>query len=154
WPLLIAGIIGAYQYCGSQKFVNPETGRAARGALSEGQESALGLQRYQGGLSQSDVENQGPDVEMVKRVMSRLIAAAGEAGTGMDWQVSVVRDNKANAFCAPGGTMVVYTGILAVAQNEAGLATVLGHEMGHATSRHGSQRLVESKLENTLLTGA
>jgi predicted Zn-dependent protease len=154
WPLLIAGIIGAYQYCGSQKFVNPETGRAARVALSEGQESALGLQSYQDVLSQSDVENQGPEVEMVKRVMSRLIAATGEAGKGMDWQVSVVRDNQANAFCLPGGKMVVYTGILPIAQTEAGLATVLGHEMGHATSRHGSQRLLESKLENTLLTGA
>jgi len=50
--------------------------------------------------------------------------------------------------------MVVYTGILPIAQNEAGLATVLGHEMAHATSRHGSQRLLQSKLSQTLLTGA
>jgi predicted Zn-dependent protease len=50
--------------------------------------------------------------------------------------------------------MVVYTGILPVAQNEAGLATVLGHEMAHATSRHGSQRLLQSRVSQTLLTGA
>src|SRR5215813_6245209 len=150
WPLLIAGIIGLYQYCGSQRYINPETGRAARVALSEGQESALGLQSYQEVLSQSDVETQGPEVEMV----NRLIAATGDAGKSLEWQVSVVRDPKANAFCLPGGKMVVYTGILPVAQTEAGLATVLGHEMGHATSRHGSQRLLQSKLANTLMTGA
>ena len=50
--------------------------------------------------------------------------------------------------------MVVYTGILPVAQTEAGLATVLGHEMAHATSRHGSQRLLQSQVANTLLMGA
>jgi predicted Zn-dependent protease len=154
WPLLIAVIVGVYQYCGSQKYVNPETGRAARVALSEGQESALGLQSYQEVLSQSQVETEGPEVDLVKRVMKRLIAATGEAGKSLDWQVSVVRDKQANAFCLPGGKMVVYTGILPIAQTEAGLATVLGHEMGHATSRHGSQRLLESKLANTLLTGA
>src|SRR6516165_2914541 len=154
WPLLFAAIIGAYQYCGSTKYINPETGRASRVALSEGQESALGLQSYQEVLSQSQVQTQGPEVDMVKRVMDRLIAATGDAGKSLDWQVSVVREDQANAFCLPGGKMVVYTGILPIAQTEAGLATVLGHEMGHATSRHGSQRLLESKLTNTLLTGA
>src|SRR5690349_10192641 len=144
WPILIAVIFGAYQYCGSDKYVNPETGRAARVALSEDQESALGLQSYQEVLAQSQVQTQGPEVAMVQRVMKRLIAATGDAGKSFDWQVSVLRDNQANAFCLPGGKMVVYTGILPIAQTEAGLATVLGHEMGHATSRHGSQRLLES----------
>jgi len=65
-----------------------------------------------------------------------------------------VRDGQANAFCLPGGKMVVYTGIIPIAQTEAGLATVLGHEMAHATSRHGSQRLLQTKIANTLLTGA
>ena len=154
WPLLLAGIIGGYQYCSSQKFVNPETGRSSHVAMSEQQESALGLQAYQEVLSQSDVEAQGTDVTIVKRVMGRLIAATGDAGKSLDWQVSVVHDQQANAFCLPGGKMVVYTGILPIAKTEAGLATVLGHEMGHATSRHGSQRLLESDLANTLLTGA
>lgn len=154
WPLVLAGIIGAYQYFGSQKYINPETGRASRVALSADQESALGMQAYQEVLSESDVEAQGPDVSQVKRVMSRLIAATGDAGKGFDWQVSVVRDKQANAFCLPGGKMVVYTGILPIAKTEAGLATVLGHEMGHATSRHGSQRLLESKLADTFLSGA
>jgi len=154
WPLLIAGLVAAFQYFSSQRYVNPETGRAARVALSEGQEAALGLQSYQDVLSQSDVITTGPEVEVVQNVMRRLEAATGEAGRNMEWQVSVVASPQANAFCLPGGKMVVYTGILPIAQSEAGLATVLGHEMAHATSRHGSQRLLQSRLSQTLLTGA
>jgi predicted Zn-dependent protease len=154
WPLAIAAAIAAFQYFSSQKYVNPETGRAAHVALSEGQEAALGLQSYQDVLSQSQVVTSGPEVELVHKVMNRLEAATGDAGKKMDWQVSVVDSSQANAFCLPGGKMVVYTGILPVAQSEAGLATVLGHEMAHATSRHGSQRLLQSEVSNTLLTGA
>jgi predicted Zn-dependent protease len=154
WPLVIAGLFAAFQYFNSQKYVNPETGRVAHVALSEGQEAALGLQSYEDVLSQSQVVNSGPEVELVQKVMKRLEAATGEAGTHMNWQVSVVSSPQANAFCLPGGKMVVYTGILPITQSESGLATVLGHEMAHATSRHGSQRLLESKVSDTLLTGA
>jgi predicted Zn-dependent protease len=143
-----------FQYCSSQKYVNPETGRAARVAMSEGQEAALGLQSYQEVLSTSRVIAEGPQVDLVQRVMRRLVAGTGNAGRTMEWQVSVVDDPQANAFCLPGGKMVVYTGILPVAQTEAGLATVLGHEMAHATSRHGSQRLLQSQVANTLMMGA
>jgi predicted Zn-dependent protease len=154
WPLVIAGLFAAFQYFSSQKYVNPETGRVAHVALSEGQEASLGLQSYEDVLSQSQVVNSGPDVELVQKVMKRLEAATGDVGKDMDWQVSVVASSQANAFCLPGGKMVVYTGILPITQTEAGLATVLGHEMAHATSRHGSQRLLESKVSDTLLTGA
>ena len=58
-----------------------------------------------------------------------------------------------NAFCLPGGKVVVYTGILPVAESEAAFATVLGHEMAHATSRHGSQRVLEQNLAQTAMTG-
>jgi metalloendopeptidase OMA1, mitochondrial len=130
WPLVIAGVVAAFQYFSSQKYVNPETGRAAHVALSEGQEAALGLQSYEDVLSQSQVISSGPQVAMVKKVMNRLEAATGSAGKNMDWQVSVVDSPQANAFCLPGGKMV------------------------HATSRHGSQRLLQSRVSNTLLTGA
>ena len=154
WPLVIAGVFAAFQYFSSQKYVNPETGRVAHVALSEGQEAALGLQSYEDVLSQSQVVSSGPEVELVQKVMKRLEAATRDSGKTMDWQVSVVASSQANAFCLPGGKMVVYTGILPITQSEAGLATVLGHEMAHATSRHGSQRLLESKVSDTLLTGA
>jgi predicted Zn-dependent protease len=150
----MAGVVVLFQYCSSPKYVNPETGRAARVALSEGQEEALGLQSYQEVLASSRVITEGPQVALVQRVMQRLVAGTGETGQAMEWHVSVVEDDQANAFCLPGGKMVVFTGILRVAQTEAGLATVLGHEMAHATSRHGSQRLLQSQVANTLMMGA
>ncbi len=152
-PILAAGLFFAYQYCSSEKFVNPETGKKSHVALSTQQESALGLQTYQQVLSQSQSITSGPELEMVKRVAGRLATATGKAGQGFDWKVSLIRDEKVNAFCLPGGKIVVYSGIIPVAQNEAALAAVLGHEMAHATSRHGAQRLLQQNLAQTAMTG-
>lgn len=152
-PLVLAALFFAYQYFSSERFVNPETGRASRVGMSTSQEAALGLQSYQQVLAQSQTVPAGPELEMVKRVASRLAAATGQAGADFQWQVSLIRDDQVNAFCLPGGKIVVYTGILPVAQNEAALATVLGHEMAHATSRHGSQRVFEQNLAQTAMAG-
>ncbi len=152
-PILIAALFFGYQYFTSEKFVNPETGRKARVGLSERQEAALGLQSYQQVLSQSQTIDSGPELEIVKRVASRLEGATGAAAKDFAWEVSLIRDPKVNAFCLPGGKIVVYTGILPVAQNEAALATVLSHEMAHATSRHGAQRVLEQNLTQTAMTG-
>ena len=121
--------------------------------MSEQQETALGVQSYQKVLSETQAIQSGPQLELVKRVASRLAGATGKAGAGFQWQVSLVQDKQVNAFCLPGGKIVVYTGILPVAQNEAALATVLGHEMAHATSRHGSQRVFEQNLAQTAMSG-
>jgi predicted Zn-dependent protease len=152
-PIFLAAIFFAYQYFSSEKFVNPETGRKSHVGLSTEQESALGLQSYRQVLAQSQSIDSGPEFEMVRRVSTRLAKATGAAGSEFDWQESLIRDNQVNAFCLPGGKIVVYTGILPVAQNEAGLATVLGHEMAHATSRHGAQRVLQQNLAQTALTG-
>jgi predicted Zn-dependent protease len=152
-PLLLAGLFFAYQYFSSEKFVNPETGRKSHVAMSTREEASLGVQSYQQVLAQSESINSGPDLEMVKRVASRLATTTGKAGADFDWQVSLIRSSQANAFCLPGGKIVVYTGILPITQNEPALATVLGHEMAHATSRHGSQRVLEQNLAQTALTG-
>ena len=152
-PLLLAGLFFAYQYFSSEKFVNPETGRASHVGMSTRQEALLGLQSYQQVLAQSESIDSGPELETVKRVASRLAKATGTAGADFDWQVSLIRSPQVNAFCLPGGKIVVYTGILPVTQNEAALATVLGHEMAHATSRHGSQRVLQQNLAQTALTG-
>jgi len=152
-PLLLAGLFFAYQYFSSEKFVNPETGRKSHVAMSTREEASLGVQSYQQVLAQSESINSGPELEMIKGVASRLATATGQAGADFDWQVSLIRSSQVNAFCLPGGKVVVYTGILPVTQNESALATVLGHEMAHATSRHGSQRVLEQNLAQTALTG-
>ena len=152
-PLLLAGLFFAYQYFSSEKFVNPETGRKSHVAMSNREEALLGLQSYQQVLAQSESIDSGQELEMIKRVASRLASATGKAGADFEWQVSLIRSSQINAFCLPGGKVVVYTGILPIAQNEPALATVLGHEMAHATSRHGSQRVLEQNLAQTALTG-
>ncbi|PYI78931.1 MAG: peptidase M48 family protein [Verrucomicrobia bacterium] len=152
-PLLLAGVFLAYQYFSSEKFVNPETGRKSHVAMSTRDEALLGLQTYQQVLAQSDTISTGPEFETVKGVASRLASATGKAGADFDWQVSLIHSPEVNAFCLPGGKIVVYTGILPVTQNEAALATVLGYEMAHATSRHGSQRVLEQNFAQTALTG-
>jgi predicted Zn-dependent protease len=152
-PLLLAGLFFAYQYFSSERFVNPETGRASHVGMSTREEALLGLQGYEQVLAQSESIDSGPELEMVRRVASRLASATGKVSGDFDWQVSLIRSPQVNAFCLPGGKIVVYTGILPITQNEPALATVLGHEMAHATSRHGSQRVLEQNLAQTALTG-
>ena len=152
-PLVIVAIIVAVQYFGSETFVNPETGRRSRVGMSTEQEEALGFQTYRQVLAQARTVDSGPEFEVVKTVASRLAKATGTAGQEFEWQVSLIQDPQVNAFCLPGGKIVVYTGILPVAQNDAGLATVMGHEMAHATSRHGAQRVLQQNLTQTAMTG-
>ncbi len=121
--------------------------------MSVEQESALGFQTYRQVLSQSRTVDSGPELDMVRRVASRLANATGPSGQAFQWQVSLIQDPQVNAFCLPGGKIVVYTGIVPVAQNEAALATVMGHEMAHATSRHGAQRVFQQNLAQTAMTG-
>jgi predicted Zn-dependent protease len=154
FPLLIAIGFALFQYFGAEKVTNPETGRSMRVAMSTQQEQALGLQSYREVLAQSDVVSGGPERELVERVARRLAQAVGSAGEGFNWQVSLIRSPQVNAFCLPGGKIAVYTGILPVARDEAGLAAVMGHEMAHAIARHGSQRLLRTSLAQTIMTGA
>lgn len=152
-PILIALVSLAVFYFRSESFENPITGRETRLGLSKDEEIALGLQGYNEVLSQSQVVESGPEVEMVRRVAKRLVNVVGEEGAGFEWKVSLVRSDEINAFCLPGGKIVVYTGILSVAQNEAGLATVMGHEIAHATSRHGAERMFDQGMVEIAMKG-
>jgi predicted Zn-dependent protease len=152
-PVVIAGLIIAWQYFGSERFVNPETGRKSKVGMSVEQEAALGFQTYRQVLAQSRPITAGPQFEMVRDVASRLAGATGKSGDGFEWQVALIDQNQVNAFCLPGGKIVVYSGILPVAESPAGLATVMGHEMAHATSRHGAQRVFQQNLTQTAMTG-
>ncbi len=153
-PLILAALFAAFQYFGAEKAVNPETGRVARVGMSEEQEQALGLQSYEQVLADSEVVTAGPEYDLVVRVARRLVDGAGEAGRKFQWRVSLVRGEDANAFCLPGGQIVVYTGILPYTQNEDALAAVMGHEMAHAVARHGAQRMLRTNLAQTVMMGA
>ncbi len=156
-PIALAVVFVLFKFLATPKYVNPETGSKHRVGMDPQQEQALGLQSYQQVLQQEgrNVVSGGPQVEMVKRVARRLAAAAAEKGNiQYNWQLSVVQSDQVNAFCLPGGEIVVYTAILPITQDEAGLATVMGHEMAHATSRHGAQRVFQQNITQALLMGA
>ncbi len=151
-PVGIAGLVILFQFFSAEKVTN-EAGRTARYALSSREEKTLGLQSYDQILSESETVDSGPDYELVSRVKQRLAATTGPSAKHFVWEVYLVRNPQVNAFCLPGGKIVVYTGILPVAKTEAGLAAVMGHEMAHATLRHGSERLFQKKATQTLMTG-
>jgi predicted Zn-dependent protease len=153
-PLVIAAVVILFQFLGAERFTNPETGRTERVALSHDQEQALGLQAYQEVLSSSDVVESGKQAEVVRKVANKIAAQTGEAAKDFQWEVSLVNSPQVNAFCLPGGKIVVYTGILPVAEDEAGLATVIGHEVAHAVARHGAQRVFQNSIMQTALAGA
>lgn len=96
------------------------------------------------------------DAQLVNRVAFNVIEAVKkhyqERGLiddlkGFNWEVNLVEDTTANAWCMPGGKIVVHTGILPITKNDAGLAVVIGHEVSHALLRHGNQRMSQGILQ-------
>lgn len=118
----------------------PVTGRRAFNAMSIEQDKSLGSEAYADVISKAKVVDQRPEFAMVKRCTDRLAAVADDPG--FEWEVHLIDEpDTVNAWCMPGGKMAVYTGILPVTQDETGLAVVMGHEIGHAVARHGTERI-------------
>jgi predicted Zn-dependent protease len=124
----------------------PITGRKQLLLLSQGDENQLGAQAFEQVVTTERVATDPNTNALVKRVGERIAAATGK--TDYQWEFRVIDKNEANAFCLPGGKVVVYTGILPLTQDDAGLATVLGHEIAHAVARHGGERVSEGLLVN------
>ncbi len=157
-PIILALAFVAYKFLSAPTVTNPETGSRHHipTELGPQQQQVLGLQAYQQVLQKEggNLITSGPEVDQVNRVVRRLASAAMEhSKVDYKWQVSVIRSQEVNAFCLPGGEIVVYTAILPLAQDDAGLATVLGHEMAHAVSQHGAIRMFDQQLTQTALTG-
>jgi len=122
----------------------PVTGRSQLLLVSEGEEAKMGLDAYQGILQKSKVSSDPRLNETVTRVGQRIAVATGR--NDYQWEFKVIEDPQANAFCLPGGKVAVYTGILPITRDDAGLAAVLGHEVSHAIARHGGERMSQEML--------
>lgn len=123
----------------------PETGRRELLLLSPQEEVRLGLTEFEKIKKSTPVSKDPAITEMVRRTGQRIAAVAPLPNA--QWEFVVFDDPKTiNAFCLPGGKVGVYTGILGITRNEAGLATVIGHEVSHAVARHGAERLSQGLL--------
>jgi metalloendopeptidase OMA1, mitochondrial len=118
----------------------PITGRSQLMLISAAQETALGVQAYREVLQKEPVTNDPRLTEPVQRIARRVEGATNRPD--LRWEVSVINeDETVNAFALPGGKIGVYTGIFPIAQTEAGLAIIMGHELGHVIARHGAERM-------------
>jgi len=122
----------------------PITGRHQLLLLSEGEEHQMGLSSYQTVLKQSRLSSDPVATEQVRRVGRRIAEATGR--TDYQWEFNLIEDKQVNAFCLPGGKVAVYTGLLPMTRDDAGLAAVLGHEVSHAIARHGGERVSQGLL--------
>lgn len=123
----------------------PYTGRKNLVLISADQEASMGLTAYQEALSKAELSKDAAKTALVKRVGDKLAAAA--ARPDFQWEFNLIQDDKqVNAWCLPGGKVAVYTGLLPVAKDEAGLAVVMGHEIAHALARHGGERMSQGLM--------
>lgn len=143
---LVAAIVVS---CGTTRTV-PITGRKQNILVSDEQVLSLSNQEYSDYMKSAKLSTNAANTAMVKRVGQKL-ATAVEAylnnhGLAAEtkqysWEFNLVQDKSANAFCMPGGKIVVYEGLLPYTQNEASLAIVLGHEIAHAVAKHSAEQM-------------
>lgn len=126
----------------------PETGRSQFNIMSPGEEMQLGLTSFEQMKKEVPISKDPALNGLVQKVGKRIAAVASLPNA--QWEFVVFESKEANAFCLPGGKVGIYTGILPVTQDEAGLATVMGHEIGHAVARHGGERMSQELVRQGL----
>jgi predicted Zn-dependent protease len=124
----------------------PVTGRSQLSLISAGEEMQLGLTSFDQMKKETPISKDAAANALMQKVGKRIAAVAGPDMPNAQWEFVVFESKEANAFCLPGGKVGVYTGILPITKDEAGMATVLGHEIAHAVARHGGERMSEAML--------
>ena len=152
--VVMAAVAGIMYLTNTQ--VNPVTGEKQRVALSPEQEVALGLQSAPQMAAQFGGLHPDPQVQAyVKQVGKRIVQASGAKQTPYQFDFHVLRDNKTvNAFALPGGQIFITAELLRRLENEAQLAGVLGHEVGHVLGRHSAEHLAKARLTQGLVGAA
>ncbi len=121
-----------------------ETGRRQLILLSVQQEQQLGFSSFETMKSSVPISQDKEQIALLKKVGERIARVSGLPKA--QWEFVLFDSPEANAFCLPGGKVGVFTGILPITQDEAGLATVIGHEVAHAVARHGAERVSEAMM--------
>ena len=133
----------------------PITGRSQLNLIPGSSMLSMSLQQYDQFLKEHKLSTNQEQTQMVKRVGLRIQNAVERyfASNGLSsqlanykWEFNLVEDKQINAWCMPGGKVVVYTGILSVTKDETGLAVVMGHEIAHAIAEHGNERMSQGLM--------
>ena len=162
--ILLAVVSAILVSCGTTSTV-PITGRKQTLLVSDEQVLSLSNQQYEEYMKGAKASTNTTNTAMVKRVGQNLANAVvkylndnnlGAEVSQYQWVFNLVQDKEVNAFCMPGGKIVVYEGLLPVTQDEASLAIVLGHEIAHAVAKHSAERLSNEykKQYGTQILGA
>ncbi len=155
WKILTLLITAALAAC-----TTTPTGRSQINFMSSAEEMRLGADAYGEMLAEEKLITAGPQYQMVQRIGKRIAIAAEDLypkspAKDFLWEFSLIDDPKTvNAWALPGGKCAVYTGLLAVTQDEDSLAAVMGHEIAHALSHHGAERMSQNILLQGALVGA
>ena len=147
--ILVSMVATLMVSCGTTSTV-PITGRQQTLMVSDGEVLSLASQQYKEFMQTAKLSTNSTNTAMVKRVGQKLASAvtnylnsngmSSEVGN-FSWEFNLVQNNQVNAWCMPGGKIVVYEGLLPVTQDEASLAIVLGHEIAHAVAKHSAEQL-------------
>ena len=136
----------------------PLSGRQQLNLLPESQLVAMSLTSYDQFLRENKLSNNRNQTEVVKQVGDNIARAVeaylnenglGSRVAGYNWEFNLIDQDVPNAWCMPGGKVVIYTGILPITQTDNGLAVVMGHEIAHAIARHGNERMSQGLLIET-----
>ena len=147
--LLIGALALLTAACGTTNTV-PITGRKTRLLVDDAQILSLSTQQYQDYMKSAKLSTNATNTALVKRVGQRLSTAVenflknngyAQELQNFQWEFNLVNSNEVNAFCMPGGKIVVYEGLLPITQDETSLAIVLGHEIAHAVAKHSAEQL-------------
>ena len=130
----------------------PVSNRSALILIPQSQEISLGKQSYDQILKKEKESEDANLTQIVSRVGQRIVAVSDMPK--LDWEFKLIDSDKKNAFALPGGKVAIYTGLLSVAKNEAGLATIMSHEIAHVIARHGAQRMTQQMLLQGAMLGA
>lgn len=150
--LPITVMLITFYYCSTV----PLTGRNQLNLIPSGEMLSMSYQQYGQFLSENKLSNDATNTAMVKRVGQNIQHAVEtylaqnnltKRLNGYKWEFNLVEDPQVNAWCMPGGKVVVYTGLLPVTKDETGLSIVLGHEIAHAIAEHGNERMSQGLLQ-------
>ncbi len=150
--ILLLITLGAFMYgCSSV----PLTGRKQLNLVSDQQVLSLSFQQYDDYIKTAQKSTDAKNTALVVKVGQNIANAVQSyyRANGMesmlegyDWAFNLIKDDQVNAFCMPGGKIVVYEGILPYTQDETGLAVVLGHEVAHAVAKHANERMSQEMV--------